>query len=188
MLYTYTDLKRLVECRAIYGKGPAPYDEIPAANINGASIDVRLGTVFYQEDSGGRLVHLARREGPNMRRIEIDYREQLVISPGEFIIGGTVEFFNLPRDTAALFVLKSSLVRAGLEHAQGGWCDPGWNGSVLTLELKNNLQYHPLVLSPGMKIGQMIFFQGAEVPYNASYAARGQYNNDSESTLSRGSQ
>lgn len=57
-------------------------------------------------------------------------------------------------------------------------CDPGWNNSVLTLELKNCLQYHTIVLTPGDKIGQMIFFECDEVPEQSSYAQRGRYNSD----------
>lgn len=65
-------------------------------------------------------------------------------------------------------------------------CDPGWFGSVLTLELSNSLRYHSLRLRPGMKIGQMIFLRGAPVPDFASYAVRGKYNRDSQAQQSKG--
>ena len=58
-----------------------------------------------------------------------------------------------------------------------GWCDPGWHGSKLTLELQNARKMHSLPLYPGLKIGQIIFFEMSERPIK-SYAVTGHYNND----------
>jgi deoxycytidine triphosphate deaminase len=41
-------------------------------------------------------------------------------------------------------------------------------------------------IKPGMKAGQMIFFEHEEVPADRSYAARGQYNNDRSVTAGKG--
>jgi dCTP deaminase len=71
------------------------------------------------------------------------------------------------------------MARIGLEHLNAGWCDAGWNNSVLTLELKNMTQYHTIMLQKGDKIGQMVFFEHEPVPHERSYAVRGRYNNDS---------
>lgn len=112
--------------------------------------------------------------------------ERLYLQPGEFILAQTVEEFYLPNNIAAEFRLKSSVARAGLDQALAVWCDPGWNGSVLTVELRNNTRYHVLVLEAGMKIGQVVFFKGEPVPDEASYAVRGQYNNDKSVTANKG--
>jgi dCTP deaminase len=98
--------------------------------------------------------------------------------PGEFILAHTMETFNLPDNICAEFKLKSSGARTGLENALATWCDCGWNGSTLTLELKNLLRYNSLRLTPGMYIGQMIFYKVTEVPKDRSYATIGRYNND----------
>jgi deoxycytidine triphosphate deaminase len=51
---------------------------------------------------------------------------------------------------------NSSLGRLGLiVHATAGFCDPGWKGT-LTLEL-NNLTRVPIILHPGLPIGQLSF-------------------------------
>ena len=84
--------------------------------------------------------------------------------------------FNLPDDISAQFVLKSSRAREGLNHLLAGWCDPGWNNSKLTLELKNERRYHGLHLYPNLKIGQMVFHRMSNVPA-LSYAVTGNYNN-----------
>jgi|TARA_R100000482_G_C5085373_1_gene128132 dCTP deaminase len=100
------------------------------------------------------------------------------LQPGEFVLAETQETFNLPEDLSAQFVLKSSRARAGYQHMLAGWCDPGWHGSRLTLELKNVRLHHPLPLYPGLKIGQMVFHTMSSVPLN-SYADVGHYNNHS---------
>ena len=51
---------------------------------------------------------------------------------------------------------KSTLGRLGLMiHSTAGYVDPGWDGE-LTLEL-SNVATLPIVLHPGMRIGQLSF-------------------------------
>ena len=66
-------------------------------------------------------------------------------------------------------------------------CDPGWHGSVLTLEFVNMTQHHPLKLTAGMKCGQVCFYKHEPVPKDRSYAVRGKYNNSETVTPSQGS-
>ena len=90
----------------------------------------------------------------------------------------------MPENIAGLFFLKSSRAREGYENLHAGYADPGWNGSVLTLELKNSRQLLPLPLYPGMKIGQMVFFRMSQKPV-LSYAQVGHYNKDLSTTGSK---
>ena len=77
---------------------------------------------------------------------------------------------TLPDDLAARLEGKSSLGRLGLlTHSTAGFIDPGFSGHV-TLEL-SNVATLPITLWPGMKIGQLCFFQltsPAEHPYGSS--------------------
>jgi len=122
------------------------------------------------------------RDQPELMRIDISDRtknEPYLLLPGEFCLAESVEQFNLPDKFGAIsaqFVLKSSRARSGLNHLLAGWCDPGWNGSVLMLELKNERRYHPLPLYPGMRVGQMVFFKMSRDPV-VSYTESGHYNN-----------
>ena len=193
-LITYTKLCKLVyedEVVCTSKLNPKPYDEIPLDNINGASIDVRLGKTLLRETpmyegEPSRFVSLKNKEGLCFIKEELDWNSVFYLNPGEFVLAHTVELFNLPNNIGAEFRLKSSGARSALDQALAVWCDPGWYGSVLTLELKNNSQYHTLILEAGMKIGQMVFFEGEPVPDYASYAIRGQYNNDKEVTANKG--
>lgn len=182
-LLTYLELIKLVENGSITGVEPE--------HINAASIDVIMGPTVMVESSGGsdfgKPVDLSCKK--NIRLFELDLtppNDALYLMPGQFALLHTSNKFYLPNDVAAQFVLKSSLARNGLDHLLAGWCDPGWHNSVLTLEVRNVTQFHTLVLRPGMKIGQMTFWRGREVPAAASYATRGQYNGDDKVSASKG--
>ena len=136
--------------------------------INPASLDVRLGGRLQVEQWFTR----------QMRTIDISEhseRSPYWLRPGHFVLAETREVFNLPENIAAQFVLKSSRAREGLEHLLAGYCDPGWNGSVLTMELHNSRRLHAIPLWPGMKIGQMVFHRMSGRPL-VSYAETGRYN------------
>lgn len=145
--------------------------------INPASYDVRLGDVLLIESA----------EGPDLVPYPLGGHTQenpYLLRPGQFVLAHTVEVFNLPDDIAAQFMLKSSRAREGLEHLMAGYCDPGWHGSTLTMELHNSRQLQPVPLWPGMKIGQMIFYQMAGIPQR-SYAITGRYNGDTSAQQSK---
>ena len=149
------------------------------SQVNAASIDITLGNSIWYEnlDSNRDVVDLANKITPSMSYWDIT-DNVFDIEPGGFVLASSREVFSLPNNIAAEYKLKSSLARSGLDHLNAGWADPGWHGSVLTLELNNVLQRHTLRLRPGMKIGQMVFFRGETVPDHASYAVRVSYNGD----------
>lgn len=145
--------------------------------INAASIDLHLGADFLHESDNDhyvKVVNLAKREKPMMYK-ETGYTHLL---PGDFCLASTQEIFHLPDDISGMFILKSSMARAGLEHSQAGWADAGWHGSALTLELSNLLRHHTLRLEAGMAIGQIILFRHSRVPKSFSYSTKGRYNGD----------
>ena len=140
------------------------------ALINPASLDLRLGgTIMVEsaEDLDMRPLSIAGNTADN----------PYWLKPGQFILAQTIEVFNMPEDIAGLFFLKSSRAREGYENLHAGYADPGWHGSVLTLELKNSRQLLPLPLWPGLKIGQLVLFKMSRVP-GVSYATVGNYNGD----------
>lgn len=178
MLLTYSQLCKLVDQDVISGLSSRD-------QVNGASIDLTLGRWLYLESPKGHVVDLAAKQTPTTYRHDL-YERPYTLQPGEFVLAQTRELFNLPNDMALEYKLKSSLARAGLNHLLAGWADPGWHGSVLTLELHNVLNHHALLLSPDMKIGQAVFWRGQPVPQQQSYAVRGRYNNNTEAQPSKG--
>jgi dCTP deaminase len=148
--------------------------------VNSSSIDLTLGKIILVEAGHGRsrTVRLKERDSLNFTAYNMEEQGPFTLQPGQFVLAHTKEVFALPRYLSAEYKLKSSMARMGLEHLNAGWCDPGWNGSVLTLELKNMTWHHNIVLEPGVRIGQMVFFDHEPVPANFSYDKRGTYNGD----------
>ena len=135
-----------------------------------SSIDVRLDRFFRLFDNHKYPFIDPAQDQPELTRlVEVDGAESFVLHPGEFVLGSTYEEVSLPDDIAARVEGKSSLGRLGLlTHATAGFVDPGFSGHV-TLELAN-VATLPIVLHPGMKIGQLCFFQlssPAEHPYGS---------------------
>lgn len=182
-LITFRGLEALLDTGVVRGA--------KRAHINAASLDLTLGSALLVESapSGSySVVDLSEKEVPAMRTVDLVKTGYFDLAPGQFCLASTLESFFMPNDIAGEYKLKSSLARAGLNHALAGWADPGWHGSVLTLELSNSLRYHSLRLRPGMKIGQVVFWRGDEVPEHASYAVRGNYNGDVTVQPSKGLQ
>lgn len=152
------------------------------ANVNGTSLDIRLGEELLVEVQpayfDSTTLSLRERETPKMERYMMDAEMGYFMKPGEFILAHSVELFNLPLDISCEFKLKSSLARMGVNQLTACWCDPGWHGSHITLELTNTLRHHNICIRPNDKIGQIVFFQHAPVPEEHSYRVRGRYNND----------
>lgn len=183
MLLTFNALDRLIRDESLVGYRDGLLLPFPAEQINGASVDLTLGDRVLVEERP-EVVDLAAKETPPMR--EMPMREGAWhLRPGDFVLAHTREYFRLPSDVAGHYMLKSSLARAGLQHLFAGYMDPSWHG-VLTLELVNATRDQVLLLRPGMKIGQAVFWRGDPVPDHASYAVRGQYNGDTTAQPSRG--
>lgn len=151
-------------------------------NVNSASIDVRIGDTIMVETETFATgpVDIAAKQSPTFTSVKIP-DEGIVIEPGQCFLAHTVETFNLPDTISGQFIERSTVARCFLEHMQAGWADAGWHGAQLTLEFKNMNQYHSLLIKPGMRIGQMVFFQHETVGED-SYAVKGNYNNQRGAT------
>jgi len=142
-----------------------PFDD---SLINPSSMDVRLGDTFS----------IVERCLP-MEIDPLDYRSfttrvirsgiPVYIDPKGFLICHLLEDITLPKDISCKIMGKSSLGRLGIENSScAGWVDPGWSG-VLTIELFNYSDKY-IKLTPGMKIGQLIFFK--HVPCEVGYGEK----------------
>lgn len=173
-MLSYTEICALVEAGCIQG--------VQEGAINGSSIDLHLGPLLRGEIFPGTNAVLDLVERPSMALTDIVLTEEnnkVFLGPGAFVLAQSMEVFNLPADISAEVYLKSSIARMGLEHLHAGHCDPTWHGSNLTLEFKNMLLHHGMLLTLGMPIVQMVFFRSTvAVPEEHSYKLRGRYNLD----------
>ena len=164
------------DIRAQIDSGRVALDPYDAAMIQPSSVDVRLDKFFRVFDNHKYAAIDPAVEQPELTRlVEVADGKSFMLHPGEFVLGSTFESVTLPDDIAARLEGKSSLGRLGLlTHSTAGFIDPGFEGNV-TLELSNTATL-PINLWPGMKIGQLCFFQlssPAENPYGSSvYGSR----------------
>jgi len=178
------------DIRAQIDSGRVVLDPYDPAMVQPSSVDVRLDTYFRLFDNHKYAVIDPAEEQPELTRlVEVAGDEAFVLHPGEFVLASTYEAVTLPDDVAARLEGKSSLGRLGLlTHSTAGFIDPGFTGHV-TLEL-SNVATLPIKLWPGMKVGQLCFFQlssPAENPYgSARYGSR--YQGQRGPTASRSAQ
>lgn len=154
--------------RALIASGAVRVEPFEDTMVQPASIDLRLGPSFRVfHNHRVRVIDLADPPRDLTEHVELGEGEPFVIHPGEFVLGRTQEWVELPDDLVARIEGKSSLGRLGLiVHATAGFVDPGFRGT-LTLEI-TNLTRVPIVLWPGKPIAQLSFMtldRPAERPY-----------------------
>ena len=145
-----------------------PYD--PAC-LQPSSVDLHLDREFRVFRNNRYPYIDPRTPQPDLTEVVgVDDDEAFILHPGEFVLGQTLEWVELPNDVVARLEGKSSLGRLGLLiHSTAGYVDPGWKGN-LTLEL-SNVANLPIALYFGMRIGQISFFAMSgpvERPYGSS--------------------
>ncbi len=149
--------------------GIDPYDE---SYVQPSSIDLRVDR-FFRVFENHKYPHIDPRANQDdmTKMVEVE-EEPFVLHPGEFVLGSTLERVRLGNDVVARLEGKSSLGRIGLLiHSTAGFVDPGFDG-YLTLEL-SNVANLPIAIYPGMKIGQISFYQlstEADHPYGSTEA------------------
>src|SRR6188474_3012681 len=173
--------------RAEIDAGRIAFDPYDPSLIQPSSVDVRVDRSF-------RVFHNARHPFIDVRKAQEDLTELVtvpgdepfILHPGEFVLGRTLEWVELPDDIVARLEGRSSLGRLGLLiHSTAGYVDPGWKGT-LTLEL-SNVANLPIALYAGMRIGQISFFRMSspvERPYGSKELGS-KYQGQSEPTASQ---
>lgn len=115
------------------------------------SLDVHLARYFARQNEDG-----------SFETFEADY---IILSPGEFVLATTEEFFYFPNNLHGVLQGKSSWARLGLYVESAGLFDSGFDGEAV-VELTNQGK-SPLTLQAGKPIAQMIFQKNLPVtnPY-----------------------
>jgi dCTP deaminase len=139
--------------------------------IQPSSVDLHVDQYFRLfRNHTSRVIDVREDQEDLTELVDVGSEGPLILHPGEFMLGATIERVAVPDDLVARLEGKSSLGRLGLLiHSTAGFVDAGWDGH-LTLEL-SNVANLPITLYPGMKIGQISFFQmttPADRPYGSS--------------------
>ncbi len=132
----------------------------PIKIIDPISIDLRLGHQFiiFQHHSFPHLDIASEDYDENVnkyqKRLVRGHAEGITIHPGQYIIGSTLEYIQIPLGVMGYVIGKSTWGRMGLIIATATKVDPGFKGCV-TLEIVNDGEV-PLVLYPGVPIAQFV--------------------------------
>src|SRR3954451_20302827 len=173
--------------RRLVADGHIRIDPWDPGMVQPASGDLRLGDSF-RVFHNHRITAVDLGDPPSelTEQVRVDDSGTFVIHPGEFCLGRTEEWVELPDDVVARIEGKRSVGRLGLVvHAPAGFCDPGWKGT-LTLELAN-FNSVPIILRPGLPIAQLSFMtldRPAEPPHRPPELAS-HYSGQVEATESR---
>ncbi len=174
------------DIRTAIERGDIRIDPYDADDLQPSSVDLHLDRSF-RVFSNNRYAYIdVRAPQPDLTELlRIDDDEPFILHPGEFVLGQTLEWVELPNDLVARLEGKSSLGRLGLLiHSTAGYVDPGWKGN-LTLEL-SNVANLPIALYFGMRIGQISFFRMSS-PVDRPYGSPdlgSKYQGQSEPTAS----
>lgn len=151
MLLSDVDIERAIE---LHDLGIEPFDQ---AMIQAASVELRLGDEFvtYSPLNSEPLDPLSFLEA-DLGATRMSGVKQILLLPGESVLGHTQETVSLGGRMGARVEGKSSLGRHFLlVHSTAGFIDPGFHGQI-TLEM-TNLSSRPLCLTAGMRIAQIAF-------------------------------
>lgn len=106
---------------------------------------------------------------------DIRLMNRVIIKPSRFILGSSLERFDIPVDIAMRVMDKSSWARRGI-FLQTTIAEPGWRG-YLTLEISNNSD-EIIDIAAGEPICQVIFElldEPTDIPYTGKYQNQGPY-------------
>lgn len=140
--------------------------------VGDTSVDLRLGEEFIVMKRANIPSISPLKDTVDSLKIQdsllVTKGREVVLHPGELILGGSFEYLRLPNNIAAYVTSRSSWGRLGLVIATAVSVAPGFTG-IITLEL-TNVGNVPLVLSPGVRIAQILFHRSeGATPYEGKY-------------------
>lgn len=173
MVLSDRDIKKYIKAKKIVIK-PFPNFE---TQLGSNSIDLRLGKSFriFDHNKYAYIDPFKKNIGEEItREVRKKKNEPFIIQPGEFVLGTTVEYIEVPDDLVGNLEGRSSIGRLGIiVHSTAASIESGFQGRI-TLELAN-LGKMPVALYPDMRICSISFMQltsPAEVPYYKKKGAK----------------
>lgn len=181
------DLRELIEDEGAVVTENGPDMDLDL-QLGPSSLDLRLGYEFgVLETRKVKAIDTQKMDTYSdiKERKTADTDTGMVVHPGEFVLGTTLETLDVPSDLVARIEGRSSYARLGLiPHAAAGFVDPGFRGQI-TLEIQN-LGNVPITIYPEDRICQVVFetmTSEAENPYGEKKDSK--YMQQSGATASR---
>jgi len=106
----------------------------------------------------------------------------ILLPPGHFILGRSVEYFRMPKKVLGLAFGKSTYARCGV-LVNVTPLEPEWTG-YLTISIAN-CGARPVILHAGQGIAQVVFIESSDPPIKSYRDLDGKYNGQDEITVAR---
>ncbi len=108
--------------------------------------------------------------------------ERILLPPGSFILGKSVEYFKMPAKILGIAFGKSTYARLGI-IVNVTPLEPGWEG-FLTISIANS-SAHSVFLYPLQGIAQVLFFESDQLPLFSYSDLKGKYQKQKDITVAR---
>ena len=148
-----------------------------STQLGSNSIDLRLGNIFriFDHSKYAFIDPFKKNIGDEItREVRKKKNEPFIIQPGDFVLGSTVEYIEIPDDLVGSLEGRSSIGRLGIiVHSTAASIECGFRGKI-TLELAN-MGKMPVALYPGMRICAISFTRmtsPALIPYYKKKSAK----------------
>ncbi len=135
-------------------------------NIDCSGLKLTLAEVFVTASQG--VLGVDERSLPEYRALEPGHDGYFYLDKGAYVIRYN-EYVKIPRDTIALAIPRSSLLRMGVTLFTAVW-DPGYEGRGYGLLLVENP--HGVKLQKGVQVAQLVYIRMEEEsmkPYRGVY-------------------
>ncbi len=173
MVLSDRDIKKALKNKRIVIK-PSP--NLPT-QLGSNSLDLRLGNTFriFDHSKYAFIDPFDKNASADVtREIKIKVGERFIIQPGDFVLGTTMEYVEIPDDLIGSLEGRSSIGRLGvIIHSTAASIECGFRGHI-TLELAN-MGKMPVALYTGMRICSVSFSElssPAQVPYYKKKTAK----------------
>ncbi len=187
MILSDREIKKLVEDKKAVSTKKGPSINMDK-QLGPSSLDLRLGYTFGILNT--RKVEMIDTKDMSKYNQYIEEEKHssedgVIVHPGEFILGTTLETVDMPDDIVGRVEGRSSYGRLGIIiHTTAGFIDSGFKGQI-TLEIQN-LGNVPVKIYPEDRICQIAFetmSSPAKTPYGKKTDSK--YMNQEGATFSR---
>jgi dCTP deaminase len=141
--------------------------------------DLRLDRTYRRPGGPPALMDPHQINEANFETLSEDL---IIIPPGHFILGQSVEYFRMPKKILGLVFGKSTYARCGV-LINVTPLEPEWTG-FLTISIANCGAW-PAALHPGQGIAQVIFIESSDQPLFSYRDLKGKYNDQDEITVAK---
>lgn len=160
-----------------YNDTPLPLGTI-SYGLTAGGYDIRLGgEVMVYKNTSGEVVNPKRFKDPDYVKRLFDLHhvkdgQEIIIPPGGYILGESVEYFRIPKHLIGQCLGKSTYARCAVT-VNVTPLEPGWHGK-LTVEVSNDGPCGVTVFA-GEGIAQILFHVLSDAPEVTYADKRGKY-------------